>query len=90
MRVKILGRRCAVGEDCPECRQLRERTERALADLGQEDVEVEYPKDLEEFLSYGVVVTPALLVNEKVKVSGRVPRESILRRLLEEELGEER
>ena len=89
MKVKILGRRCALGEDCAECRELRERVERVLADLGLEDVVVEYPKDLEEFLSYGVIVTPALLVNEKIKVSGRVPREAVLRRLLEEEMGEE-
>jgi len=86
MRIKILGRRCALGEDCKECRELRERVGRVLVDMGLEGVEVEYPKDLEEFLSYGVVLTPALLVNDKIKVAGRVPREAVLRRLLEEEL----
>lgn len=84
MRIKILGRRCAVGEDCKECRELRERVEGALAELGIEGVEVGYPKDLEEFLSYGVVLTPALLVNDEIKSAGRVPTKAVLRRILEE------
>ena len=86
MKIKILGRRCALGEDCKECRELRERVERVLVDLGVEGVEVGYPKDLDEFLSYGVIPTPALLVNDEIKVAGRVPREAVIRRLLEEEL----
>lgn len=86
MEVKILGRRCAVGEDCPECVELRLRLERALSGLGLANVPVQFPKDLDEFLSYGVTVTPALMVNGEIKVSGRVPREAVLRRLLQEEL----
>lgn len=79
-----MGRRCALGEDCPECELLKERLQRVLAQMGLGEVGVKYPKDMEEFLSYGVVVTPALVINGKIKMMGRVPREATLRRLLEE------
>ncbi len=86
MQVKILGRRCAIGESCPECEELRARLERVLTELGLGDVPVQNPRDLEEFLSYGVTVTPALMVNGEIKSAGRVPREAVLRRMIEEEL----
>lgn len=89
MEVMVLGRRCALGEDCPECDLLRARVYTVLSQLGVSGVEVKYPKDLDEFLSYGVVATPALALNETIRIMGRVPREASLRRLFQDELAQE-
>jgi hypothetical protein len=45
---------------------------------------VEHVRDLKEIASYGLVVTPALMINGEIKVSGRLPRDSQLRQWLEQ------
>lgn len=64
--VKVLG------PGCPKCRALEEEVRRVVAELGL-PVEVEKVSDISEIIQYGVVLTPALVVDGEVKVSGRVP-----------------
>ena len=45
---------------------------------------VEHVKDLKEIASYGLVATPALVINGEIKISGRLPRDSQLRKWLEQ------
>lgn len=66
MHVKILGTGCA------NCRRLEAIARQALADLGLE-AEVEKVEDISDIVAYGVMRTPALVVDEKVVLSGRVP-----------------
>jgi small redox-active disulfide protein 2 len=61
-----------LGPGCPKCEELAKRTEEAANDLGV-DYELEKVKDLNQMMSLGVFMTPALVVDGEVKVVGKVP-----------------
>ncbi|HNR02250.1 MAG TPA: thioredoxin family protein [Anaerolineaceae bacterium] len=65
MNIKILGGGCA------NCKKLLENTELALKEL-QMEAEIEEVKDIDRIIDFGVMKTPALVIDEKVKSSGRV------------------
>jgi small redox-active disulfide protein 2 len=65
-RLQILGSGCA------KCKELAERTQAAAAALGVE-YGLEKVSDLKEIMGFGVMRTPALVVDGTVKVAGRVP-----------------
>jgi len=75
MRIEILG------TGCPKC-NLLEATAKAAADKLGVTYEIDHVKDINEIMKRGVMMTPALAVNGKVLVSGRVPRESEVSALL--------
>ena len=66
MKVEILGSGCA------KCQRLYEKVS-SLA--SQHGIEIELSKvtDMEQILDYGVMVTPALVIDGVVKASGRIP-----------------
>ncbi len=61
-----------LGSGCPKCNKLEEVSRKAADELGIE-YEVRKVKDLNKIMEYGVMVTPALVVDGEVKVAGRVP-----------------
>lgn len=65
MNIKILGGGCA------NCKKLEENTVQALKELNLE-ASIEEVKDIDKIIDYGVMKTPALVIDEKVKSSGRV------------------
>ncbi|WZL82617.1 thioredoxin family protein [Vallitaleaceae bacterium 9-2] len=65
MIIKILG------SGCPNCKKLEMNTKKALKELNL-DATVEKVEDFEKIMAYGVMSTPALVVDEEVKFSGRV------------------
>ncbi|MCM0647293.1 thioredoxin family protein [Clostridium swellfunianum] len=65
MVIKILGTGCA------KCHQLEENARKAAAELGI-NATVEKVEDIKEIMKYGVMRTPAIVVDEKVKSFGRV------------------
>ncbi len=67
MKIKVLGPGCA------NCATLEKRTSDALAATGV-SATVEKVTDFAEIASYGVMSTPALVIDEQVVVSGRVPK----------------
>jgi len=75
MIVKILG------SGCSNCNRLEALTKEIL-DENSVSYDIEHVKELEKIMSYGVMKTPALVVDEKVIVSGRIPSKSDLRSLL--------
>ncbi len=75
MIVKILG------PGCNNCKTLEKATRQALADLGL-DATVEKVTDYPTIVGYGIMSTPGLVVDEKVLVSGRVPKPAEIRELL--------
>jgi len=79
MRVQVLG------TGCPKCNELAKRTEEALRSLGF-DFTVEKVTDLREILEAGVLMTPALMVNGRLKSSGRVPAASEIATILTSEV----
>jgi small redox-active disulfide protein 2 len=79
MKVKVLGTGCA------KCKRLYAETEKVLASLGK-PIELEKVERIDEIMKYGVMMTPALVVNETVKASGRVPRASEILAWIDEAL----
>jgi small redox-active disulfide protein 2 len=75
MIIKILG------PGCTNCKNLERATREALEQLGL-DATVEKVEDYPTILGYGVMSTPGLVVDEKVLVSGRVPRPAEIKQLL--------
>lgn len=59
------------GTGCSNCKKLEENAKKAVEELGLDAV-VEKVSDIKEIMSYGVMKTPALVVDGKVKVMGRV------------------
>lgn len=70
-----------LGPGCPKCEELLERTQQAADELGLECT-VEKISDIMEITSYGVMMTPALVVDGQVKVSGKVPSLDDLKKML--------
>ncbi|MFZ2017037.1 MAG: thioredoxin family protein [Nocardioides sp.] len=66
MMIKVLG------PGCKNCAALEKATRQALDDRGLQAT-VEKVTDYPTIVAYGVMATPALVVDEKVVVSGRVP-----------------
>lgn len=66
-RIQVLG------TGCPKCKKLFELTQQAVKDASIE-AEVTKVEDINEILTFGVMMTPALVIDGVVKVSGRVPR----------------
>jgi small redox-active disulfide protein 2 len=75
MIVKILGGGCA------KCNKLEKNAIEALDEMGKE-YEIEHVTDFAEIAKYGVMSTPALVVDEKVLISGKVLNASKIRELL--------
>lgn len=77
MDIKILGSGCA------NCRNLEAATRRALEDLGLVP-EIDHVTDPAEIAAWGVMSTPALVVDDEVVISGRVPSQAQIAGLLQE------
>ena len=75
-----------IGKGCFFCKQLRKIVDELVADLDLSDAKVEQVDEMEELLDYGVVNPPALVVNGKLKMMGRVLVRSRVRKAVEEEL----
>ncbi|HEY5014506.1 MAG TPA: thioredoxin family protein [Acidimicrobiia bacterium] len=75
MDVKILGSGCA------KCQALESLTRDSIAELGLDAV-FEHVTDPAEIASWGVMATPALVIDDEVVLSGRVPSASDVKRLL--------
>jgi small redox-active disulfide protein 2 len=66
MKIEILGTGCA------KCKKTKEIVEQAVAELGV-DAEVVKVEDINAALDYGVMITPAVVIDGDVKVAGKVP-----------------
>ncbi|HNY80547.1 MAG: thioredoxin family protein [Sedimentisphaerales bacterium] len=71
-----------LGTGCPKCTKLAENAEAAAKELGL-DYSIEKVTRLDEIMAFGVMVTPALAVDGKVKVVGKVPSPAQIQRMLE-------
>ena len=66
MKIEILGTGCA------KCKKTKEIVEQAVAELGV-DAEVVKVEDINAALDYGVMITPAVVIDGDVKIAGKVP-----------------
>ena len=72
-----------LGSGCAKCNHLMEVTTKASQELGL-DCEIEKVEDMLRFAEFGVMVTPALVIDGKVAVSGRVPSLDEVKTMLSE------
>jgi len=66
MEIKILG------TGCPKCKTLEKMTREVVEQNGI-DATVTKVEDIYQILKYGVMTTPAMVVDEKVVIKGRIP-----------------
>jgi len=78
MEIRILG------PGCPRCREVEKRTINVLAEMNYA-ADVRKVADLTKIAEYKVFATPGLVINGKVKCSGRIPSKDELKKWIEEE-----
>jgi len=61
-----------LGTGCPKCKKLYAETEKAIAASGV-PADIEKVEKIEDIMKYAVMMTPALVIDEEVKASGRIP-----------------
>jgi len=61
-----------LGPGCPKCEQTKQNAEAAVSELGIE-CEIEKISDIQKIIEFGVMVTPALVIDGEVKVVGMTP-----------------
>ena len=74
MDIKVLG------TGCPKCKALEKAVINSLSEL-QIRAEVSKVEDIMQIVQYGVMQTPALVIDGKVVLSGRLPNNKELKRL---------
>lgn len=77
MKIQILG------TGCPKCKTLASITEQNAKELGL-DFELEKITDITEIMSFGVMVTPALVINGNIAIKGQLPSDDELKSILKE------
>ena len=75
MEIKILGSGCA------KCKTLEKMTRDVVEKNGIEAT-ITKVEDIYQIMKYGVMTTPALVVNEKVEIKGRIPSSDEIRQIL--------
>ena len=66
MKIEILG------TGCPKCKKLAELAEQAVKESGIE-AEIIKITEINEIMNYGVMITPALVIDGEVKSTGKIP-----------------
>lgn len=74
-----------LGTGCSNCKSLEKATMYAVAELNM-DASVEKVEDIQKIMAYGVMRTPALVINEKVVLNGRIPSIPELKEIIQKYL----
>ena len=75
MEIKILG------TGCPKCKKLNESTQSALQELGI-SVKIEKVTDINKIIDYGVMMTPALVIDNQIKSVGKIPTVEEIKKMI--------
>lgn len=76
MEIKILG------PGCPKCKTLEKATREVVAE-NNFNATVTKVEDIMQIMSYNIIATPALVINEKVVVKGMVPSKEEIKKQIE-------
>jgi small redox-active disulfide protein 2 len=75
MKIEILGTGCA------KCHKLEELVRNAVKDA-RLDADISNVQDIKKIMTYGVMTTPALVVDGEVKIAGKIPSKDEIMKLL--------
>lgn len=75
MEIKVLG------TGCTKCKKLEQLTREMIDELGIE-ANVEKVEDIYKIMQYGVMRTPGLVIDDKVVLSGKLPKSKELKEIL--------
>lgn len=78
LNIKILG----IG--CPRCRRLEEKVKEVVSE-NNIDAEVNKVTDVSDMMKYNIMMTPGLVINEKLKSSGNIPKDEQILNWIKEE-----
>jgi len=81
INLKVLGTGCA------KCKTL-EKVTIEVVNENNFDAEVQKVEDIVQIMNYGIMTTPALLINEKVAFSGRIPSKTEIKNFIEKAINE--
>jgi small redox-active disulfide protein 2 len=79
MKIEILG------TGCPKCLVVEEIMKKVVKELGIK-ANVEHVYDIEKIIEYGVMMTPAIAINGKIKIEGKIPSIEEAKKMIKEEL----
>lgn len=79
MEIRILG------PGCPRCSEVKKRTINALAELNVA-ADLQKVTDIKKISEYKIFATPGLVINGKVKSSGRIPSLEEIKNWIQEEM----
>jgi small redox-active disulfide protein 2 len=77
MKIEILGTGCA------KCKKLMEITKETVAELGI-NAEIVKVDKIDEIMNYGVMMTPAIAIDEEIKAAGRIPLKDEIKKWINE------
>ncbi len=77
MKIEILGM------GCPKCKKTTQNAKQAVEELGIE-AEIVKVEELDKITEYGVMMTPALVIDGEVKVAGKIPSKQDIINWIEE------
>jgi len=73
MEIKVLG------TGCPKCKKLEQVTRDVVTEMNI-DASISKVEDIAKIMEYGVMLTPALVINENVVFSGQLPSASEIKK----------
>lgn len=77
--IKILG----IG--CPKCRALEAKVKEILS-VNNMTAEIEKVTDINDMMKYNIMMTPGLVINEKLKSAGSIPKDEQILKWIKEEI----
>ncbi len=75
MKIEILGMGCAT------CNKLEDTVRLAVSEMGIE-AQIDHVKDIKKIMTYGVMTTPALVIDGAVKAAGKLPSLSDIKQMI--------
>lgn len=79
MEIKVLG------TGCGKCKKLEKAVKDAARELNA-DIKVEKVEEIEKIMSYNALSMPAIVIDEKVELSGRVPSVNEIKEIIKKHL----
>lgn len=76
MKIEILG------TGCPKCNKLEELSKKAADELGV-SYEISKVKEINKIMDFGVMTTPALVIDGEVKIAGKLPTLEEIKKMME-------